>query len=153
MLYSRFLKKGKRETKTGYIIYFTHAYTTRVTITVTVHNKGKNKEGKGNSALKGGKRCFPEAKTMLFILQTDREESSSTGNSFLRHGKRMCKSQPEEVHKPNAGCGQAEEKMCTSCNEEKNRRSKNKRGLQTASKRSVCKPLFAFIKTMNYLNG
>lgn len=151
MFYGRFLKKGKRETKTEYIIHLTHAYTTRVTITVRI--KGKNKGGKGNSALKGGKRCFPEAKTMLFILQTDRKKSSSTGNSFLRHENRMCKSQPKEVHKPDAACGQAEEKMCTSYNEEKIEGRKAKRGSQTTSKRSVCKPLFAFIKTMNYLNG
>lgn len=144
MFYSSFLKKGKRETKTEYIIYFTHAYTTRVTITVTVHIMGKNKEGKGNSALKGGKRCFPEAKTMLFILQTDREESSSTGNSFLRHGKRMCKSQPEEVHKPDAGCGQAEERMCTSCNEEK-RKAENPKEVCRLLPKGVSANLFLLL--------
>ena len=99
-----------------------------------------------NDAFRKRKQCFSFFKWI-------EKKSSSTGNSFLRHENKMCKNQPKEVHKPDAGCRQAEEKMCTSCNEEKNRRSKNKRGLQTASKRSVCKPLFAFIKTMNYLNG
>ena len=144
MFYSRFLKKGKRETKTEYIIYLTHAYATRVTITVTVHNKGKNKEGKGNSALKGEKRCFPEAKTMLFILQTDRKKSSSTGNSFLRHENRMCKSQPKEVHKPNASCGQAEEKMCTSCNEEK-RKAENPKEVRRLLPKGVSANLFLLL--------
>lgn len=65
----------------------------------------------------------------------------------------MCKSQPKEVHKLNAGCGQAEEKMCTFCNEEKIEGRKAKRGLQTLLLEVVCKPLFAFIKMMNYLNG
>lgn len=144
MFYRRFLKEREKETKIGYIIYHTHAYTTRVTITVTVRIMEKNKEGKGNSALKGGKRCFPEAKTMLFILQMDREESSSTGNSFLRHENRMCKSQPKEVHKPDAGCRQAEERMCTSYNEEK-RKAENPKEVCRLLPKGVSANLFSLL--------
>ena len=66
MFYSRFLKKGKRETKTEYIIYLTHAYTTRVTITVTVRIMEK-KQGRKR------KQCFERRKTML---------SGSENNAF-----------------------------------------------------------------------